>query len=260
MDSYIGNKIEIHVPLDSNLEMITSEKDEYVFIVFENTGYRVLINDNFCKLKSSVICIKPEVSCKLNLSCYIKWIYKFNMDDFEECIEELQFRGYYTELNELNPKIILYTKEYFKEFHKDKYSIESTSSYLEEIIISKFTNHLIEENKLTHENTFSDEINLAIEFMYHNIHKKIVLEDMAYSLNMGVSTFCRLFKNETGYSPAFYLHTLRLERAKRMLEKGNDSITEIALLTGLGNSSYFASKFKKVYGISPLEYRSKCQK
>ncbi len=65
----------------------------------------------------------------------------------------------------------------------------------------------------------------------------------------------RKLKALTGNSPSELIRTLRLKTAATMLEKGNDSITQIALNSGFSNSSIFAQSFRKLYGITPGEYR-----
>ncbi|MGW8316482.1 MAG: hybrid sensor histidine kinase/response regulator transcription factor, partial [Bacteroidales bacterium] len=65
----------------------------------------------------------------------------------------------------------------------------------------------------------------------------------------------RKLKALTGNTPSELIRSLRLKAAAIMLEKGNESITHIALDSGFSNSSIFAHAFKKEYGITPREYR-----
>ena len=52
-----------------------------------------------------------------------------------------------------------------------------------------------------------------------------------------------------------YLNTLRLEKAKTMLENENTSVNEIALSCGFADQSYFSKVFSSAYGITPTEFR-----
>jgi len=72
---------------------------------------------------------------------------------------------------------------------------------------------------------------------------------------MSPRTFQRRFKKATGDSPLVYLQRFRVEMSKRMIEKGNRSIEEIAFQIGYENSSSFRKVFKKYSGLSPAEYR-----
>jgi AraC-like DNA-binding protein len=69
--------------------------------------------------------------------------------------------------------------------------------------------------------------------------------------------FRRLFKNETGKTPTAYLIDLRMEHARKLLEKKDEisfSIKDIALLCGFSDPYYFSRLFKEKTGMSPTEY------
>ena len=52
-----------------------------------------------------------------------------------------------------------------------------------------------------------------------------------------------------------YVTYLRLEHAKQLLQNSDIPVTEVAMLSGYQNVSYFIRSFKKTYGVSPLKYR-----
>lgn len=68
-------------------------------------------------------------------------------------------------------------------------------------------------------------------------------------------TFIRRFRDATGMSPLDYVHTLRLEEAKQMLETGDDSIEAIANEVGYEDTSFFGRLFRRKVGLAPGEYR-----
>ncbi|MET0892065.1 MAG: helix-turn-helix domain-containing protein [Pseudoxanthomonas sp.] len=68
-------------------------------------------------------------------------------------------------------------------------------------------------------------------------------------------TFKRRFQQATGLSPLDYVHTLRLEEAKHLLEAGDDSLDAIANSIGYEDSGFFGRLFKRNVGITPAEYR-----
>ncbi len=67
--------------------------------------------------------------------------------------------------------------------------------------------------------------------------------------------FRKLFKNYYGVSPKQYVQSLRIDRAKRLLEISNDSISSIAKQCGFSTMFYFSKLFKEKTGYSPYEYR-----
>lgn len=49
---------------------------------------------------------------------------------------------------------------------------------------------------------------------------------------------------------------VRVEKSKDLLKEGTDSILEIALSVGFSSASYFNTTFKKLVGMTPIEYRN----
>jgi AraC-like DNA-binding protein len=50
------------------------------------------------------------------------------------------------------------------------------------------------------------------------------------------------------------LNRFRVDQAKKMLEKGESNLTEIALETGFSSSAYFSRVFRQEVGMSPTDY------
>lgn len=70
-------------------------------------------------------------------------------------------------------------------------------------------------------------------------------------------TFKRRFAKATGLSPIDYVHTLRLEEAKQMLETGNLPLEAIANEVGYEDSSFFGRLFRRKVGLTPIQYRKR---
>ena len=68
-------------------------------------------------------------------------------------------------------------------------------------------------------------------------------------------TFKRRFVQATGMAPLDYVHHLRLEEAKQMLESGDASIESIAFEVGYRDSSFFNRLFRRKVAMSPTQYR-----
>ena len=65
----------------------------------------------------------------------------------------------------------------------------------------------------------------------------------------------QLFKENIGTPPMTYLHDLRLEKARELLETTFNNITEILFEIRMPNDSHFTRDFKKKFGSSPMQYR-----
>lgn len=68
-------------------------------------------------------------------------------------------------------------------------------------------------------------------------------------------SFKRRFRQATGMAPLEYVHTLRLEEAKQMLEAGNAAVEAIANDVGYEDAGFFARLFKRQVGLTPMQYR-----
>lgn len=68
-------------------------------------------------------------------------------------------------------------------------------------------------------------------------------------------TFKRRFVLATGMSPIEYVHTLRLEEAKQMLEAGDQPVEAIALEVGYQDASFFSRLFRRRVALTPAQYR-----
>ena len=106
----------------------------------------------------------------------------------------------------------------------------------------------------------SSQIDKAIEYIRKNIHQNISRSEIASSIYMNPEYLSRLFKKEKGISLSDYVIQEKLKIASSLLKGTNLSISIIASNIGYTNFSYFTQVFKKVYGVSPSEYRQKAFK
>lgn len=68
-------------------------------------------------------------------------------------------------------------------------------------------------------------------------------------------TFKRRFQLATGMAPLEYVHTLRIEEAKQMLETGPAPIEAVAREVGYEDAAFFARLFRRQVGLTPAQYR-----
>lgn len=80
---------------------------------------------------------------------------------------------------------------------------------------------------------------------------------MAEMSGLPERSFKRRFKQATGMSPLEYVHTLRIEEAKHMLESGDASVEAIANDVGYEDAGFFGRLFRRNVGLSPNEYRKR---
>lgn len=91
-----------------------------------------------------------------------------------------------------------------------------------------------------------------VAFNYDHAHP---VSAMVGRSGLAERTFKRRFRNATGLSPLEYVHTLRLEEAKQMLEAGDEPVEAIAEAVGYEDAAFFSRLFRRRVGLSPGRYR-----
>jgi len=101
-------------------------------------------------------------------------------------------------------------------------------------------------------------IGKALSILENSLVRSVTLTELTELTAMSVSTLNRTFKDATGYSPIEYHLRIRIKKASEILCSSNFSISEVAYRTGFDDSNYFSRQFKKIMGVSPLEFRKSC--
>ena len=98
-------------------------------------------------------------------------------------------------------------------------------------------------------------ISKAIMFMQEHYQTNISINDICNRIYLSPCHFKRVFKEQTGRTPHQYLMDIRLERAKELLQRKENTIADTARLCGFINAGHFAVAFKRSTNRSPSEYR-----
>ena len=101
-----------------------------------------------------------------------------------------------------------------------------------------------------------DPIEAACDMLSQNLDEEISLEELARSLQIGYETFRKVFKKQTGVSPARYRTRKKMEQACILLE-GGVPMKEIAGLVGYGDVYAFSKQFSRFFGFPPGKYRAR---
>ena len=120
-------------------------------------------------------------------------------------------------------------------------------------LLGMLCEHCIDNNSsLQSFESFDDVTN----YINSNFTKNISSSSISKQFGYDESYFCRKFKKSTGITVTKYIKTHRLEHARQLLEKTEESIRHIAISCGFIDAAYFTNCFKSTYGISPSKYRS----
>ncbi len=87
----------------------------------------------------------------------------------------------------------------------------------------------------------------------HISEESFKIEELGTEVGMSRTQFYRKLKAITGMPASTYLRTVRLTRAKKMIEKNQGNISEIAYSLGFSSPSYFTKCFRKEFGYPPTQ-------
>jgi len=90
-----------------------------------------------------------------------------------------------------------------------------------------------------------------------HVDSEITVEIMAAKTHLSSRTFLRRFKAATGYTPNAYLQSLRIEKARGLLERTRIPISEIGWNVGYQDASAFSRIFRATTGLTAGEYRNR---
>lgn len=100
-----------------------------------------------------------------------------------------------------------------------------------------------------------EEMEQAVHYFHENFTRDILVEEYAKKLHMSTCWFIRSFKQYAGMPPGKYITSIRVSKAKELLESTDYTVGEIGTIIGYENPLYFSRIFKKQTGHSPAEYR-----
>jgi AraC-like DNA-binding protein len=99
-----------------------------------------------------------------------------------------------------------------------------------------------------------ERIHYAKEFLLRNLDNPPSLRDLSRKVGLNDCTLKRGFRLVFGTTVFSYLHHHRLEQARKLLITGETSISQAARSVGFASRSYFATAFRKKFGINPKEF------
>jgi transcriptional regulator GlxA family with amidase domain len=101
------------------------------------------------------------------------------------------------------------------------------------------------------------QIQQAQEWLVRNLGETLRVEELASRTGMSPRTFARRFKAATGDTPINYLHRVRVNAAKHLLESEPRSVRQVSREVGYEDVTFFRRLFKRYTGAPPREYRER---
>jgi transcriptional regulator GlxA family with amidase domain len=97
-------------------------------------------------------------------------------------------------------------------------------------------------------------------FIENNFQEKISVDELADYVSVGRRSLERRFKQATNNTVLEYIHRVKIEVAKRSFETSRRNINEVMYDVGYTDTKAFRTMFKKITGLTPIEYRNKYNK
>jgi len=100
-------------------------------------------------------------------------------------------------------------------------------------------------------------IKKAQEFIETNFQNKITVDQIASMIALSRRNLERRFKKATANTVVEYIQRVKIEAAKKNLETGRKNINEVMYEVGYNDTKAFRTTFKRITGLSPIQYRNK---
>jgi transcriptional regulator GlxA family with amidase domain len=105
-----------------------------------------------------------------------------------------------------------------------------------------------------------DIVQKAQAYIESKLHEKISVEELSSRFAVGRRNFDRRFIKATGNTPIEYAQRVKIESAKKAFESTRKTINEVMYEVGYSDVKAFREVFRRITGMSPLEYRSRFNK
>jgi len=93
------------------------------------------------------------------------------------------------------------------------------------------------------------------DYIDKRFNRELPISELAETINLSEDYFSAKFKESMGISPHQYIMSKRLDEAKHLLRHTDSSIEEISKMVGYTNQAYFATIFKRHFGMTPTQYK-----
>jgi len=153
-------------------------------------------------------------------------------------------------------RVIFYILSLVKKLHHEYYTKQPNRLNICEGLLNLINQYIISYDGGRFEKNYSPFVSvfinrLAESFSDSDFLLQKAMDDVPYSEDY----FRKLFKKETGKNPIRYLSDLRIDFARKLLEKSTLSVKRIAYMSGFSDPGYFSRQFKLLTGKYPREWR-----
>lgn len=232
------------------------EKHNFWELMYVDKGHVTsYIDGKKYKLRQGdIIFYRPNEYHAITAETYISYInISFNMETYSDnLLKQVVYRIdtfirnlFENMVNELN--------------NLDEYSVDVVTSYIKLIILRLEKKDFSVDNgtlsTIQSTKNKNDLLEQAKQVIDQNIHSSLLsVEYLAQQLNISPSYLYRIFKEKLNQNIQDYISFKKLEEAKKLISEGKYTLSQISEMLNYCSQTYFSTKFKRQYGISPREY------
>ncbi|MGN1295887.1 MAG: helix-turn-helix transcriptional regulator [Bacilli bacterium] len=245
-------KTELDMNFQTNLH---THPNLEILLFTDGNGYIQTTNRRIAVKKNSLVIVNNKTKhCEISKSLKffaigINKIDVFSKSSFTNKIIDFSLNDF--EFSIFNS---LYQLIYQEASNKNKSSLQIISNSLDTLLLLLKEKHDVLVTN-TKKNQYSDLVNNIINIINNYYHVDIKLDEVAHRLSQSKSTICHEFKKQTKMTIMNYKLNKQLEEAANFLKNSDMSVSQIAILVGFNNTSYFTKCFRNKYNLSPKEYR-----
>lgn len=247
---------------------------DFYGISFMISGERLIYSPNFTTIVQAgeIVFIPKNLyrrTTYISNAPYERIIIKFNDSMIDELLEVIGKKAFDDLCQEhvirltaaARKKVYGYLMEIENEWnHYNDYSELLIKGLLNRLIIT-----CLRERVLTGANAINTEkkhtyLLDAIQYIKGHLRENPSLEETAHRINISPSYLSKIFVNHLHTPYSTFLLNEKITYAQKLLVETKLSMTEIAIEAGFTSNAYFSDCFKRVTGISPLQFRKKNNK
>ena len=105
---------------------------------------------------------------------------------------------------------------------------------------------------------FTGAVRQCCEYIHANLNSSISLDELGQICHLSPHYVSDIFRKELGIGALQYAHQVKMQYAKFLIEYTNTGIAEISAALSYPSHSNFSQRFKKIYGLTPHEFRTTC--
>ncbi len=245
VEYFIEHRDEIRCDshVNGELEVVFVEEGT-VEIMYERTTETLNAGDAILIFPYRLHGFSPHLGAKAR-------VFMFSLAIANDFYETYKVKNYETYRFHLDPEMVEFVYYTLNRYHEQKDVFIAKSLFY--MLMSVFTSCNIEQ---TRENIIGIDITRrTMEYIYDRLSEPLTLSGIAAALGINKTALNHIFEDYIGFSFKKLLNNMRMERALRLLEESDLTVTQVAYECGFGSLRTFNRVFAAKMNCSPTDYR-----